>query len=807
MLNLRGNCISDLSQLAELASMSSLHTLLLSGNSIEMSIGYPASVFELFPHVQRIDDWIRPTNPVPHHPPTVVAPTETRMSVINDAFDLQEHTLALNGQELAEFCTLLTDTATKDTTTQHTLLERFPYYRLLQVWRQQVIKSGIQQTMAEQRLQRCMADSKRDKQKYREHTQELEAKTLLLQDRLMAVEKRNSELEHALNEKNRVVEPLRERLDVTEKENNKLKAQLHRAEALFQQVSVVQNRVAVAQAGVLAKVSEKLAQQETRIYAATDRVAFTAEVVAQREIQMRNSEAAVQAEHRLLVWSRTQGCSNSTTTGTGSTSSADVEPLLEEHDRLSAEGEAYLQAVFLALDCDCRGAVSVLQLVTYMLDRDGNTPTEAGAQLRTVLGDTLWERMSTAVVGLDPTADLTYGELLLLLLPGGRSRAGAADGGLSCSEKTALREMKLLSDADWGVVPLNLPVCSTMLAQKTKQDVPRGSTHITSNTTAAECKRLSIERSFLMRRLQTMTRTLERRAEGIRSYFEDSIRRETLRADRARAETNELQQALTLSKAKQTELEQLLTYNRTQYEETVQELRQHVSELTEQQNINQSEAISKYKKLLEDSAIKVTTLEEQVFQAKSAGNKREIKCRALERSLNESRSAQLLLSGEVSSLRQRCETVEAELKQVKGREAELIQAQECWETEKTSLHTAMEDQSKAAVELQQRIAHTETQETERISTLEKEVELLQTLLKRFSNNSNVEQRSTATLHDIPQSNHMITEGKDSGRLPMQQPMQQPMQPPLPPHSASMFGVCSARLEGIVRQAEAQLAIK
>ena len=61
--------------------MSSLHTLLLSGNSIEMSIGYPASVFELFPHVQRIDDWIRPTNPALHHPPTVVAPTETRMSV------------------------------------------------------------------------------------------------------------------------------------------------------------------------------------------------------------------------------------------------------------------------------------------------------------------------------------------------------------------------------------------------------------------------------------------------------------------------------------------------------------------------------------------------------------------------------------------------------------------------------------------------------------------------------------------------------------------------------------------------------
>ena len=89
---------------------------------------------------------------------------------------------------------------------------------------------------------------------------------------------------------------------------------------------------------------------------------------------------------------------------------------------------------------------------------------------------------------------------------------------------------------------------------------------------------------------------------------------------------------------------------------------------------------------------------------------------------------------------------------------------------------------------------------------------------------------------MPQSNHMITEGKDSGRVPMQQPMQVPMQQPMQvsmqqpmqvpmqvpmqqpmqvpmqqpmqvPHSGSMFGVCSARLEGIVRQAEAQLAIK
>jgi hypothetical protein len=134
------------------------------------------------------------------------------------------------------------------------------------------------------------------------------------------------------------------------------------------------------------------------------------------------------------------------------------------------------------------------------------------------------------------------------------------------AELSALRSAGLLGDLGWGVIPLDIRPPDNSRRTSTKGAVAgtfpksdqrslRGNQNDdsfgsnTSNSSSSandvekrelqqEVKRLAQERSFLLKRLQESNKDLLRRAEGIRVFFENDLRKSKLREERLRSQVN-----------------------------------------------------------------------------------------------------------------------------------------------------------------------------------------------------------------------------------------------------------------------------
>jgi hypothetical protein len=195
VLNLRGNNLDTTEALAAVQHMPRLHTVLLAGNPIEGAAGFPDSVFEICPSLQRVDYWKRAPEQKPERSAnsqhqsgssqtqpghsleaqsgaqgraSVEASADDRYATLSAAFALQEQALSANGRELSTLCASLSpqlQNASLETQIPETqLLEQFPYLRLLQLWRKQALDCTTQRTLAEQQLRQSVAAHKAERQ-------------------------------------------------------------------------------------------------------------------------------------------------------------------------------------------------------------------------------------------------------------------------------------------------------------------------------------------------------------------------------------------------------------------------------------------------------------------------------------------------------------------------------------------------------------------------------------------------------------------------------------------------------------------
>jgi hypothetical protein len=195
VLNLRGNNLDSTEALRAIERMPRLHTILLAGNPIEGAAGFPDSVFEICPSLQRVDYWKRAPEQKPEAPAnlhnqigssqtqpgrhseaqsgaqgraSVEASADDRYATLSAAFALQEQALSANGRELSTLCASLSPQlqhASQETQIPEAqLLEQFPYLRLLQLWRKQALDCTTQRTLAEQQLRQSVAAHKAERQ-------------------------------------------------------------------------------------------------------------------------------------------------------------------------------------------------------------------------------------------------------------------------------------------------------------------------------------------------------------------------------------------------------------------------------------------------------------------------------------------------------------------------------------------------------------------------------------------------------------------------------------------------------------------
>jgi hypothetical protein len=195
----------------------------------------------------------------------------------------------------------------------------------------------------------------------------------------------------------------------------------------------------------------------------------------------------------------------------------------------------------------------------------------------------IWAKLIHGLEGLAESSssrgeseDMTWGEFLLLLCPlpprprlkrGGRGEASRekdpaawsmltgdseeeegeeeeegdpyGDVRLSPADHRHLHHSKLLGDLDWAMVPLSLPPAafeadeSALIPTSWLRTVLRGGSNVEFDVSRLkkEALRLARERAFLLRRVQVMCRSLERRATSIRSYFSYDLRKLTLKND------------------------------------------------------------------------------------------------------------------------------------------------------------------------------------------------------------------------------------------------------------------------------------
>lgn len=689
-LNLKGNKISNIADISAIKAMRNLEHLYLSGNPIELSEHFPSNVFDLQPNLKTVDHWERTSSHCPDEtaplPCAPMSSLEAELQATNEAFSLQERTLAANGQELARLCASLASPNSKASSpfgslTETEVLENFPFYRMLQTWRKQALSSTMARTIAEHELQRAVREAQRDRQELLSRAQENEAKALLWRQRSAGWEEKCSSLEQAVRERDQLLAVAAQEAEQRDQQLFNLQQQHRNLAQYLKHMKAQADHWAVLQTAEVVRGAEKLRQMEARVAAAAERVAFTAEVVAQKEVHVRNSLAALDAERRLLQMSKQSGGAPANCASNVSASVGQVDSAASTDDeggvRLEPEAEALLRAIFRTMDPDDSGLVSVQLLVKCLLvempqnddangaaemDADTATATPLGELVCRAVGPHQWMRLVRALLAASrasAAADLTWGEFLLQFIPVSvRATSTPGTAKLSASELRDLRKVGLLGDLDWGLFPLQLPHSSTASSA-----VQPPTTASAGAGRSPEHRQLLAERKYLMQRLQDMTRTLERRAEGIKGYFEGSIRREQLKEERMATQISETQHSLAVSQARQAELEQLLAHSRAQYESRVPQLEAQVEDLRESMRATHRELVDKYELTLQAEAAKAAALEGKVEALKKDCSNRDIKRRAMESDLRRLSESQKTSMGEISSLKERLAEAQQALRQ------------------------------------------------------------------------------------------------------------------------------------------------
>ena len=376
------------------------------------------------------------------------------------------------------------------------------YFELLQRWRRETLRSLVEKITADKQLMHAIEAKKRLRTQSSEQIQGLEAKMLCVNERAVALSGQLAQLKTQLSQEvesnachEEVTASLKERLSNQGQVLNHVR---HIVEETWRGMVAQHDYLKMSQAAA------RLHAMESRLTACSERLELARTAVALKEISIRNSVAAFESEKKLWQQRRRSDGVDVTENNTSNSS------LFVSDTVLRPETESILKSIFRMLDLGGTGSISI-SAILKCVDPEASS---LHATLSTALGGPVMDLLLSGLRSLaaKEQSDVTWGELLLLFFP---SQEGASfRASLDRDELRALQQEGLWGDEEWGVVPLSLQQIGNVEKSKT----------VSCRLKTEEELRLSHERAYLMRRCQEMGRTLERRAEGIKAFFDRELK-------------------------------------------------------------------------------------------------------------------------------------------------------------------------------------------------------------------------------------------------------------------------------------------
>jgi hypothetical protein len=422
-----------------------------------------------------------------------VAGLEAQLSAMEGAFAVQERLLS----QMAQASERGTGQASED------------YFAALQQWRKQTLLALADKFACESRLRETISGSKKQHAQFCTQKQSLEAQLLCSNERSSALSAQVQHLRTQLAKEGEASAVLSTSKAATE---GRCLAQRQAINTVRYIAEEAKRRLEMSQDfSNLTTAAAQLVSHEGRLAAVVDRLELAKSALALREVQLRNSAAALEAEK--LMWRERRAVT--------ADDEGDSGPHLSDIV-LRPEAEALFRAVFLRLDVHGTGEVDTALLLQCVSPSETNS---LYAMLRPAVGGSVLDTLTRRLSGLEAQQSVTWGEFLLLFFP---EQGDVPRAALTKDDLNGLTKEGLWGDSDWAALPLML--------SDDKLDARR-----VEISQSAELARLSIERAFLMRRCQEMGRTLERRAEGIKAHFATELRvrasREAALCSQVRAHT------------------------------------------------------------------------------------------------------------------------------------------------------------------------------------------------------------------------------------------------------------------------------
>jgi len=519
----------------------------------------------------------------------------------------------------------------------------FPYSVLLQRWREEVINTTADKFDAERQLdeeQKAITVERLEMRAGLAHQRaanEAFKQRLTVAQEQLVTERNKSEALNVQLEAERMGKKALEKAGQTNAQSySALRTGLERCRVKI-------DAGVTSQQLVVMNALSKLESMEARLSADTQRIKLAAQVMAQKEVHLRNSAAILEGERRL--WRDHKEATHSSaiditasTTTRATTKSSLPQSLLEV---LRPEVEAVLRAIFRQLDAHDRGYV-VADLLVECLESEGmrvllsralgTTSFEtllSGVRASATTSPTSLSSGSVAVDSIKPSPTLTWGEFLVLLLPPMDTQNSPL-----LTERERIGAISavpgLFSDEEWSLQPLSIPTSASMDGSNVEERIPSFG-RMDMHSLRSELSRLSKERSYLLSKLTNAGRTMERRIQGVKSYFESDLSKAAYREDHLRAERDSALAADATLRARIAELEELYSAEKRESVTKIAALQSEVDGLKKGREDERDTTQERLSVLALDADTKNARLENELRVAKREMTKAEVKTKALQR--------------------------------------------------------------------------------------------------------------------------------------------------------------------------------
>ena len=554
----------------------------------------------------------------------------------------------------------------------------FPYVVLLQKWRQAFVDATAARLDADRRCETATADKTKS---VTMAEQRLEASRVMAE----AYKERLTVSQAQVREEKNKIAMLEQQLDLRVEEHSRSKEVQIRVQDQMMELRrgleacrrAADGSVTSMQLNVMAAL-DRVADMEARLGRAAGRVVLAKQLLSQKEVQLRNDAAAIQAEKAL--WEKQVKSEGAFENMVVIKKSKDSATTLE----LRPEVEAALRAIFFQLDVNDSGTVGASLLHECLA-----TP-EMVTLMSQALGREVYNRLverTKVVINTEEDTkketDITWGEFLLLLLPDADSEAEEDQGdenrenrskGFTAAERLAAARAVpgLWTDEQWGLVPMSQ-------LEEDRQLWLQASSATTSSSSSSsgaydrmstahlrdEVRRLSAERSFLLRKLSNSSDSMERRAEGVRVFFESHLQTAAYREEHLRGERDAALMRTQEVQKRVTALEAGFAKDREEWESVRAALEKENTELHCAKEMQKDELVNELEIQIVDRGERLERIENELKIARRAVTKAEVRGNSLQRdvvrlqgaynetmeALTRSRNEQASAQGESAALR------------------------------------------------------------------------------------------------------------------------------------------------------------